>query len=53
MDAKLIIPVIGAVFLVLALARVTKDRWRLQPASKAWFLLGSIFSVVSAWLWLH
>ncbi len=53
MAAKFIIPLVGALFLVLAIARFAKDGGRLTPASRTWLLVGAIFSAVSVWLWLH
>jgi len=53
MAAKFIIPVIGAFFLVLACVRFMKDGGRIKPASKAWFLVGGIFSAVGFWLWVR
>ena len=53
MAAKFTIPIVGAFFLLLAFFRFARDRGRLQPASKTWFLIGAIFSAIGVWLWLQ
>jgi hypothetical protein len=47
--AKYILAVVGAVFLVLGLARSTR-RGIAHPQTRTWLLVGVIFSLVSAWL---
>ena len=53
MPAKYILAIVCAVFLVLALVRFAKNRGRVQPASKTWFLIGGIFVAISIWLWMQ
>ncbi len=49
-DAKLIFAVLGPAFLLMALLSVLRSG-RLQPQSQTWVLVGTIFSLVAAWLW--
>lgn len=51
MPVKVLFAVLAVVFLVLASARLWKDGFRIRPASRTWLIVGSIFAVVSAWLW--
>lgn len=53
MDAKFILPVAGAVLLLLAVARVIRDGGHVAPASRTWFIVGGVFGLVSLWLWLR
>jgi hypothetical protein len=51
LDAKTVLAVLGPLFLVLALWRW----WRagaLVPQAKAWAIVGLVFCLVAAWLWV-
>jgi len=50
MLAKYILVAVGAVFLVLALARIAKDGGRIGPASRTWLIVAIVFAAVSVWL---
>jgi len=52
MAAKYILAVLAAVFLVLAGVRLGRDGGRIMPASRTWLLIGIIFGLVSAYLWM-
>jgi hypothetical protein len=45
-------PIIAVVFLGLGLLRLLRDGGKSHPQSRAWLLTGTIFALVSAWLWL-
>jgi hypothetical protein len=49
MLAKYIVGGLAAVFLIAALLRLSAGGWS-HPQVRPWFLIGGIFSVVSAWL---
>jgi hypothetical protein len=51
MAAKYILTALSLVFLVLAIARLLRDRGRIAPASRTWLLIAAIFGAVSFWLW--
>ncbi|KAI5916447.1 MAG: hypothetical protein JSR64_06790 [Nitrospira sp.] len=53
MTAKVILPLLALLFLLFSVARLAAAGWRVTPASKAWLLIGTIFSAVSLWLWFH
>ena len=49
-DAKLILSILGPLFLLLAAVQW----WRvgaLRPSGRAWLRVGLIFVAVAAWLW--
>ena len=49
-DAKLILTILGPLFLLLAAVQW----WRagaLQPSGRAWLRVGVIFIAIAAWLW--
>jgi hypothetical protein len=50
LDAKLIFAVLGPVFLLMGLTSLLRAGG-LQPQSQTWLLVGTIFSLVAAWLW--
>jgi hypothetical protein len=50
MLAKYILAALAVGFLVAAVLRMTGERGWSHPQVKTWFLLGGIFTVVSAWL---
>lgn len=50
LDAKLILAVLGPLFLALALVQVLR-RGALQGSARAWLSVGVIFTAVAAWLW--
>jgi hypothetical protein len=52
MQARHILPLVGAAFLVFAALRVMRAGGRIDPASRTWLLIAVIFSAVSVWLWL-
>ena len=43
--------ILGPLFLALGVMRWATAR-RLVPQAKAWLLVGAIFCLVAAWLWL-
>lgn len=51
MAARYILAVLAAVFLAAALWRLSRDGFKLAPASRTWLMVALIFSAVSAWLW--
>jgi hypothetical protein len=51
MHAKYILAGMAALFFIVALSRLLRDRGRVSPASRTWFMISVIFSVVSIWLW--
>lgn len=51
MAAKYILPMLAAVFLVAALWRLSREGFKLGPASRTWLTVALIFSAVSGWLW--
>lgn len=52
MAAKYIVAVLALVFLALGFGRLARDGGRIAPASRTWLLVGAIFALVSAWLWM-
>jgi uncharacterized membrane protein HdeD (DUF308 family) len=50
--AKYILTALAGVFLILGVRRLLRHGAR-HPQARAWLLVGGIFSVVSAWLWLR
>ena len=52
MAARYILSVLSAVFLALAGLRIWRDSGRIQPASRTWLLIGTIFALVSVYLWI-
>lgn len=50
LDAKTILAVLGAVFLMLAAWRTVQAR-RVVPQARAWWIVGLVFTVVALWLW--
>ena len=50
LDAKLILAVLGAGFLLLAAAQRGRDG-RLRPSGKTWLRIGLIFAGIASWLW--
>jgi hypothetical protein len=53
MLAKYILAVLSAIFIVAAAWRLVREGGRVTPRSKTWFIIGVIFAIVSAWLWLR
>ncbi|MEJ8857877.1 hypothetical protein WKW79_25130 [Variovorax robiniae] len=51
MAAKFLLPALAAVFLIAALWRISREGFKLGPASRTWLLIALIFGAVSAWLW--
>jgi len=51
MAAKYIFVVLAVIFLLAASLRLIKDRGRIVPASRTWFMVAFIFGAVSVWLW--
>jgi hypothetical protein len=52
MLAKYILSVVGAAFLVLALARIAKEGGRIGAASRTWLIVAIVFAMVSVWLFV-
>ena len=50
MAAKYILAGLSVVFLLLALIRTARGGGNAHPQSRTWFLVGTIFAIVSAWL---
>lgn len=46
---SIVFAVAAAVFLLLAVARMVRDR-RMAPASRTWLVVGSVFALVAVWL---
>ncbi len=51
MATKYILSLLAVAFLVLALWRLSRDAFKLGPASRTWLLIAVLFGAVSAWLW--
>jgi hypothetical protein len=51
MAAQYIFGCLAVVFLVLASLRSAREG-KVGPAARTWLMIGVIFGVVSAWLWL-
>jgi hypothetical protein len=51
--AKYILAVLAAGFLIAAAVGNVRDPGGSHLQSRTWFLVGVIFSAVSAWLWLR
>jgi hypothetical protein len=52
MAAKYILAVLSLIFLGFAAARLLRDRTLAQSAAKTWLMVGVIFGLVSAYLWV-
>jgi uncharacterized membrane protein HdeD (DUF308 family) len=50
--ASIIIAVLGALFIAASLVRLAASG-NMTPQAKTWLIIGSIFSLVAAWLWLY
>lgn len=51
MPAQYILGCLAVVFLVLGSLRSVREG-TVGPAARAWLMIGVIFGVVSAWIWL-
>jgi hypothetical protein len=51
MAAHYVLGCLAVVFLVLGGLRSFRDR-KVGPAARTWLLIGVIFAIVSAWIWL-
>jgi hypothetical protein len=51
MDARVILAVASAIFLVAAAVRVAREGGRFGPAARTRLLVGAIFGAVAAFLW--
>ncbi|MDM0117227.1 hypothetical protein QTI66_34470 [Variovorax sp. J22R133] len=51
MAAKYILSTLAVVFLLAALWRLSREQFKLQPASRTWLTIAVIFGAVSGWLW--
>ena len=51
MAAKYILALLAVVFLAAALLRLSREGFRLRPASRTWLTVAVIFGAVSGWLW--
>jgi uncharacterized membrane protein HdeD (DUF308 family) len=49
--AQFILALLAVAFLAVAVWRVSRDGFRLHPASRTWLLIAAIFGAVSTWLW--
>ena len=52
MAAKYILGLLCAAFLMATLWRLSRDGFKLGPASRTWLMIAVLFGAVSAWLWL-
>lgn len=52
-STKYILGALALLFVGAALLRLSKEAWRLTPASRTWLTVGGIFAAVSTWLWLQ
>jgi hypothetical protein len=50
MAAKYILPLLAAAFLLAALWRLSRDGFKLGPASRTWLTIAVLFGMVSGWL---
>ena len=48
--AQLVFSVLGPLFLLIGAVRCVAAR-RLVPQGRVWLIVGTIFSLVAAWLW--
>jgi hypothetical protein len=48
--ARYILLIVGFAFLTLALLRLRRERWCVDPAARTWLLIGVIFVLVSSYL---
>jgi len=48
--ARYLLLSVGIGFLMLALVRLYRERWRVGPAARTWLLVGVIFILVSTYL---
>ena len=53
MATRYILAVLAAGCLIAAVLRLTRNGGRSHPQSRTWFIIGAIFSAISAWLWLR
>lgn len=51
MDARILLPILAAVFLTLAGYQLLKNGGRINPRARSWLITGGLFAAVSAWLW--
>jgi hypothetical protein len=51
MAAQYILGCLAVVFLVLGSLRSAREG-KVGPAARAWLMIGVMFAVVSAWIWL-
>ena len=51
--AKTILALLSLLFLGATMLRLSKDGFRITPASRTWLIVGAIFATVSTWLWLR
>jgi hypothetical protein len=50
MAAKYILALLSVAFLAAGARRLSRDAGKLHPQSRTWLLVGTIFAVVSTWL---
>lgn len=50
MAAKYILPLLAAAFLLASLWRLSRDGFKLGPASRTWLTIAVLFGMVSGWL---
>jgi uncharacterized membrane protein HdeD (DUF308 family) len=50
MAAKYILALLSVAFLLAGALRLARDAGKLHPQSRTWLMIGTIFAVVSTWL---
>jgi hypothetical protein len=53
MPTSIVFAVAAAAFLLLAVVRLIRDHGRLAPAARIWLLIGAVFAVVAASLFMN
>jgi hypothetical protein len=51
MAAKYILALMAIAFLLASLWRLSREGFKLGPASRTWLMIALLFGVVAAWLW--
>ncbi len=51
MAAKYVLALLAVAFLLAALWRMSRDGFKLGPASRTWLVIALLFGAVSGWLW--
>jgi len=51
MDARIILAIASAIFLIAGMVRIVRDGGSFGPAARTRLLVGAIFGAVAAFLW--